>query len=138
MNPIDTYPFKDSALTIILVVSDLKRSKSFYIDILGAEFYREYDSSLVIKFLDNWILLVLPGEPTDDKPDIHYKIPQDPNKVSFSFTIRVQSCKESYEILQSRGVLFLTPPMDRGSEVRCFFKDPDGHLLEISEYRATR
>jgi catechol 2,3-dioxygenase-like lactoylglutathione lyase family enzyme len=28
---------------------------------------------------------------------------------------------------------FLTPPVDRGSEIRAFFRDPDGHLFEISE-----
>jgi catechol 2,3-dioxygenase-like lactoylglutathione lyase family enzyme len=25
------------------------------------------------------------------------------------------------------------PPVDRGGEIRAFFRDPDGHLLEISE-----
>ena len=24
-------------------------------------------------------------------------------------------------------------PVDHGYEVRCFFRDPDGHLLELSE-----
>ena len=118
-------------------MSDLIKSKSFYIDKLGAELYREYGDSVVLEFLDNWILLVLPGGPTDDKPDIYYKIPQDLSTVSHSFTIRVQNCKESYDILEARGVLFITPPKARGSEVRCFFKDPDGHLFEISEYKQT-
>ncbi len=30
-----------------------------------------------------------------------------------------------------------TPPLDRGGEIRCFFRDPDGHLLEISEVNVT-
>ena len=42
MNTLDANPFESSAITIILVVSDLLKSKSFYIDILGAELYREY------------------------------------------------------------------------------------------------
>jgi catechol 2,3-dioxygenase-like lactoylglutathione lyase family enzyme len=29
--------------------------------------------------------------------------------------------------------VFLTPPVDWGGEIRCFFRDPDGHLLEISQ-----
>jgi len=29
----------------------------------------------------------------------------------------------------------LTPPLDRGAEIRCFFRDPDGNLFEISEAR---
>ena len=35
--------------------------------------------------------------------------------------------------LKARGAEFLTPPFDRGSEIRCFFGDPDGRLLETSE-----
>ena len=30
-------PFEDSALTTILVVSDMARSKAFYVDVLGAD-----------------------------------------------------------------------------------------------------
>ena len=32
---------------------------------------------------------------------------------------------------------FLTAPVRHGSETRCFLRDPDGHLFELSEYRAT-
>jgi catechol 2,3-dioxygenase-like lactoylglutathione lyase family enzyme len=39
----------------------------------------------------------------------------------------------AYETLVGRGAEFLTPPVDYEWEVRCFFRDPDGHLLEISE-----
>lgn len=50
-------------------------------------------------------------------------------------TIRVPDCQAAYEVLKSRGAEFLTPPVDRGAEIRCFFRDPDGHLLEISQAR---
>jgi catechol 2,3-dioxygenase-like lactoylglutathione lyase family enzyme len=48
-------------------------------------------------------------------------------------TIRVPDCQGAYEILKARGAEFLTPPVDWGHEIRCFFRDPDGHLLEISQ-----
>jgi len=129
-------PFEESAMTTILVVSDMARSKSFYVDVLGAKIFREYGGdSLVLEFLENWILLVTPGGPTSDKPDTHFKVPIDKNIVSQSYTIRVKDCSKSYEILKQRGAEFITPPMDRGAETRCFFQDPDGHLFEISEYR---
>jgi hypothetical protein len=35
------YPFEDSALTTILVVSDMSESKSFYVNVLGANIFRE-------------------------------------------------------------------------------------------------
>ena len=62
-------PFEASALTTILVVSDMAKSKLFYVDVLGAKIFREYGGdSLVLEFLGNWILLVTPGGPTTDKP----------------------------------------------------------------------
>lgn len=129
-------PFEDSALTTILVVSDMAKSKLFYVDVLGAEVYREYGGdSLVLQFLGHWLLLVTSGGPTDDKPDTHFVPPTDKNAVSHSFTIRVKDCVRSYEMLQQRGADFITPPLARGAETRCFFRDPDGHLFEISEYR---
>ena len=130
-------PFKDSALTTILVVSDMAKSKAFYVDVLGADIFREYGGdSIVLEFLGCWILLVTSGEPTEDKPNTRFEPPQDPDAVSHAFTIRVNDCRKSYDILKGRGATFITPPLDRGAEIRCFFRDPDGHLFEISEYRA--
>lgn len=129
-------PFEDSALTSILVVSDLARSKEFYVGSLGANIFREYGGdSLVLEFLGNWILLVTPGGPTEDKPDVHFSVPGDLNSVSHSYTIRVKDCERSYKALREKNVEFITPPVSRGPETRCFFRDPDGHLFEISEYR---
>jgi catechol 2,3-dioxygenase-like lactoylglutathione lyase family enzyme len=130
-------PFKGSEFTTILVVSEMARSKKFYVDVLGATVFREYGGdSLVLKFLNNWILLVTPGGPTEDKPDTDFVVPTDKNKVSHSFTIRVSDCNRSYEILKGKGAEFITAPVVNGAETRCFFRDPDGHLFEISEYRS--
>lgn len=130
-------PFVNAALTTILVVQDLTVSKKFYVDVLGASLYREYGgNSVVLQFLNNWILLVLPGGPTDDKPGVVFKAPLDKETVSHSFTMRVDNCRQSYQILKERGAQFLTPPHTSGAETRCFFYDPDGHLFEISEYRS--
>ena len=133
----DKEPFAGSELTTILVVSDLAQSVTFYSEILGAKKFREYGgTSVVYKFLNNWILLVTPGGPTVDKPKVHYRPMRNENEVSHSFTIRVKDCKKSYDILKKRGAQFLSPPVSRGKEVRCFFRDPDGNLFEISEYNA--
>jgi len=73
--------------------------------------------------------------PTPDKPDITFAVSDRTGSVDHSFTIRVPSCQDAYETLKSRGAKFLTPPHDWGSEIRAFFRDPDGHLFEISESR---
>lgn len=129
-------PFESSELTTILVVSDIEKSRQFYIDQMGAKLFREYGgTSVVLQFLGNWILLVTSGGPTPDKPAISFETSSTPTRVSHSFTMRVKDCHYSYNILKKRGISFITPPYDWGAEIRCFFKDPDGNLFEISEYR---
>jgi catechol 2,3-dioxygenase-like lactoylglutathione lyase family enzyme len=128
------FPEEGMELTHILVVSDVDRSRRFYADVLGAEIYREYGgTSIVLRFLGNWLLLVTGGEPTEDKPTVTFAAPSDPDRVSHAFTIRVPDCRGAYESLRARGAEFLTPPVESDWEVRAFFRDPDGHLFEISE-----
>jgi lactoylglutathione lyase len=130
------FPAEGMELTHLLVVRDAERSKAFYRDVLGAEVYREYGgTSVVLRFLGTWLLLVTGGGPTADKPDVTFAEPVDPGTVSHEMTIRVPDCHAAYETLRARGAQFLTPPVDYDWEVRGFFRDPDGHLLEISEAR---
>ena len=131
-----TFPTPDMTLTTILVVADPAASKRWYLDVLGAELHGEYGSSVVLRFAGAWLLLVTGGQPTPDKPTIAFAAPDDSSRVDHSFTIRVQNCQASYETLTARGAAFLNPPHDWGGEIRCFFRDPDGHLFEISERRA--
>ena len=128
------FPTEGVALTLLLVVSDMDRSRHFYRDVLGATVYREYGgTSCVLNFVGNWLLLVTGGGPTRDKPTVTFAPPKDTDTVSHELTIRVPDCQGAYEILKARGATFLTPPVDWGGEIRCFFRDPDGNLLEISE-----
>lgn len=128
------FPSSGMELTHILVVNDMEASRSFYRDVLGATVVREYGgTSCVLNFQGCWLLLVTGGAPTKDKPDVTFAPPQNLESVSHSMTIRVPDCQKAYEILKSRGAHFLTPPVDWGAEIRCFFRDPDGHLLEISQ-----
>jgi len=124
----------DVAVTHILVVADPARSRDFWVAVLGAEVYREYGgTSVVLRFAGTWLLLVSRGGPTADKPTIVFAPPPDADRVSHAITLRVTDCQATYEALQSRGATFLTPPYDWGSEIRCFLRDPDGHLVEISQ-----
>jgi catechol 2,3-dioxygenase-like lactoylglutathione lyase family enzyme len=130
------FPTHGMAVTVLRVVSDMPRAVAFYRDVLGAELYREYGgTSAVFSFAGSWLLLVTGGEPTADKPTVTFAPPDDPDRVSTELTIRVPDCRAAYETLRARGAEFLTPPYDWGAEIRCFFRDPDGHLLEISEAR---
>jgi len=128
------FPTEGVVLTLLLVVGDMKRSRHFYRDVLGATVYREYGgTSGVLSFQGAWLLLVTGGGPIKDKPTVTFAPPTQPDIVSHELTIRVPDCHAAFEILKERGAIFLTPPVDRGGEIRCFFRDPDSNLLEISE-----
>jgi catechol 2,3-dioxygenase-like lactoylglutathione lyase family enzyme len=129
------FPTPDVEVTLLLVVSDAERSKVFYRDVLGAELYREYGgSSVVLRFQGTWLLLVTGGEPTRDKPDVRFAVP-DPRVATHELTLRVPDCQGAYAELTARGATFLTPPVEYEHEIRAFLRDPDGHLIEISQVR---
>lgn len=130
----DEFPVEGVELTLLLVVSDIARAVHFYTEVLGASLFREYGgTSAVLQFQGTWLLLVTGGGPTPGKPTVTFAPPQNPDTVSHQLTMRVPDCRAAYEVLKSRGADFLAEPVDRGGESRAFFRDPDGHLLEISE-----
>ena len=55
----------------------------------------------------------------------------DPNTTSSFLNIRVADIQEIYEDWSAKGAQFLTPPVDHGVELRCYLRDPDGHLIEV-------
>ena len=121
-------------MTHILVVKDLRRSRDWYRDVLGATLTGEYGgSSAVFNFHGAWLLTVTPGGETEDKPGTEFVPPPDPSRISHSITIRVPDCRVAYQLLRSRGAIFLSEPLESAWEIRGFFRDPDGHLFEISE-----
>jgi len=130
-------PLDGSELTQLLVVSDLDRSRAFYRDVLGATVEREYGgTSCVLRLLGTWLLLVTAGGPTPDKPSVTFAPPDDPDRVAREMTIRVPDARASHAALVARGAVFLAPLTESAWEIRGFFRDPDGHLIEISEARS--
>lgn len=128
------FPDGASALTTLLVVSDVERSTAWYRDVLGADLFRAYGGdSAVFELLGAWLLLVAGGPPTPGKPTVTFAPPDDPDRASTQLVFRVDDCWACYRDLRGRGAEFLAEPVDRGGEVRAFFRDPDGHLFEISE-----
>ena len=128
------FPTAGVELRHLLVVSDYERSKAFYRDVLGATVAREFTGTLCfLSFGGGQILLTVAGGPMKDKPTVTFASPTHPDAVSSELAIRVPDCSAAYEVLRSRGAEFLTPPVGWGYEIRAFFRDPDGHLLEISQ-----
>jgi hypothetical protein len=59
--------------------------------------------------------------------------PHDPDRVSSFLNIGVADSAAVYSQGCPRGARFLTPPIERKIEIRCYIRDPDGHLIDVGE-----
>lgn len=126
--------FAASAVTTMLVVRDIRASRDWYVSVLDAEVHGEYGgTAVVLSLLGSWVLLVTGGGPDAGKPTVTLTPPPDRDDVSAQMIFRVDDCVGSYDLLSERGASFLAPPHVRDGETRAFFRDPDGHLFEISQ-----
>jgi catechol 2,3-dioxygenase-like lactoylglutathione lyase family enzyme len=132
----DPFPAARTELTHLLVVADIEASRRWYEQVLGATVHRAYGgTSVVLQLLGQWLLLVTGGEPTADKPTVMFAAPPNPDVVSAEMIFGVADCRRVHDELRARGAAFLAPPVEYPWEIRAFFRDPDGHLFEISEAR---
>ena len=125
-------PGKGITLTHFIVSDDVERSRRFYTDVLGGETVYAGEPSFVA-LANSWIIINVGGGPTDDKPSVTLETPPDPDRVSSFLNIRVADIEAVYAEWSARGAEFLTPPKQHESEIRCYIRDPDGHLIEVGQ-----
>jgi len=125
-------PQEGFVLTHFIVSDDVKRSARFYTEVLGGELVVEGEPSIVA-LANGWVIINVGGGPTDDKPAVTLEAPRDPNRTSSFLNIRVADIDAIYSEWSARGAEFLTPPKDHGREIRCYVRDPDGHLIEVGQ-----
>lgn len=73
------------------------------------------------------------GGPTPDKPDVVLTPPEAGDPVSAFLNIRVADIAAFYAEALGKGADFLSEPQDRGTELRCYLRDPDGYLIEVGQ-----
>ena len=126
----------EPAVAPLLVVSDLARSLRFYIDVVGAAPVTTGESYARLSLGAGMLHLVTRSEPTPDKPGVTLA-PPDPTAavVHGEIVVEVPDCRAMYSRLAAKGAAFLAPPTvpPWGHEVRAFLRDPDGHLIELSQ-----
>ena len=125
-------PTEGIALTHFIVSDDVERSRRFYTEVLGGETVLDGPPAIVA-LANGWIVINVGGAPTDDKPTVTLQAPANPDRVSSFLNIRVADIQAVYTEWSARGATFLTPPIDRGTEIRCYMRDPDGHLIEVGQ-----
>ncbi|MYS86847.1 VOC family protein, partial [Embleya scabrispora] len=125
-------PVTGVLLTHFLTVRDVPRSRAFYTDVLGGSVVLE-ENPCIVKLANGWIIMNPGGGPTPDKPDVMLQPPDDPNTTSSFLNIRVADIEACYRDWSAKGAEFLTPPIDRKAELRCYLRDPDGYLIEVGQ-----
>ena len=124
----------DMVLTNFIVSNDIERSLKFYVDVLGGEVARKSDEGpAIVRLANSWIIINSGGGPTDDKPDVTLEVPTDPTRTSAFLNIRVADIHAVHAKWASLGAEFLTDPKDHEFEIRCYMRDPDGHLIEVGQ-----
>src|SRR5262245_13129132 len=129
-------PSEGILLTYFIVSADVDRSREFYVDVLGGTAVLE-SGPAIVQLANSWITINVGGGPTEDKPDVVLEPPSDPNRANAFINIRVADIQAVYQEWSARGAQFLTPPQQRATEIRCYLRDPDGHLIEVGQLTGT-
>ena len=125
-------PAEGIVLTHFIVSDDVERSRRFYTEVLGGRVAFPGDP-VNVALANSWIVINGGGGPTDDKPTVILETPRDPDRVSSFLNIRVKDIEAVYAEWSARGAQFLTPPKHHQYEIRCYIRDPDGHLIEVGQ-----
>jgi catechol 2,3-dioxygenase-like lactoylglutathione lyase family enzyme len=125
-------PAEGITVTHFLVVRNVARSRAFYADVLGGQVVIE-ENPCVVRLANSWVIMNPGGPPTPDKPDVDLVPNEATDRVSSFLNIRVADIDACYRDWSAKGAEFLTEPIDRGAELRCYMRDPDGFLIEVGQ-----
>ena len=128
-------PREGISIAHFLTVADIERSARFYETVFGGRILSRGDSSgapAYIQIANTWLLVNVGGGPTPDKPSVTLTVP-DPNHINSFMNIRVADIQACYELWKSRGAEFITEPIPKYGETRCYIRDPDGYIIEVGQ-----
>jgi catechol 2,3-dioxygenase-like lactoylglutathione lyase family enzyme len=125
-------PSEGFIATLFITVRKVARSRDFYSRILGGKVVIE-ENPCMVKLANSWIIMNPGGGPTPDKPGISVVNYEADNTTSIFLNLRVADIDACYKEWSERGAEFVTPPIDRGPEIRCYMRDPDGYMIEVGQ-----
>ncbi len=128
-------PREGISITHFLTVADIERSARYYEQVFGARILSKGDGKGApgyVQIENTWLILNVGGGPTPDKPTVTLSTP-DPNHINSFMNIRVADIQACYQLWTSRGAHFLTEPLEKYGEWRCYIRDPDGYIIEVGQ-----
>jgi predicted enzyme related to lactoylglutathione lyase len=132
----ELHPREGFTVTFFITVADVERSARFYEKVFDGRIQSLGDTkgaSGHIQIANTWLIVNVGGGPTPDKPTVTLSVPADPDKVSSFMNIRVADIQACYELWKSRGAEFITEPIAKYGEIRCYIRDPDGYIIEVGQ-----
>ena len=125
-------PAEGILVTLCIAVREVARSRDFYSRVLGGTVVLA-ENPCIVKLANSWVIMGPGGPPTPDKPGISMVTREPGDTVSIFLNLRVADIQARYQEWQAKGAEFVTPPIDRGTETRCYIRDPDGYLIEVGQ-----
>jgi catechol 2,3-dioxygenase-like lactoylglutathione lyase family enzyme len=119
-------------VTLFITVRSVARSRDFYSRVLGGTVVLD-ENPCMVRLSNSWIIMNPGGPPTPDKPGISVVDYKPTDTTSIFLNLRVADIQACYEAWKEKGAEFVTPPIDRGAEIRCYMRDPDGYLIEVGQ-----
>src|SRR3954454_2682727 len=125
-------PDEGFLVTQFLTVRSVAESRRFYSEVLGGRVVLE-ETPCMVKLANSWVIMNPGGGPTPDKPGITLVAHEPAKQVSAFLNLRVADIEACYRDWSGKGAEFLTEPIDRGAEIRCYMRDPDGFLIAVGQ-----
>ena len=127
-------PREGISIAQFLTVADIERSARYYEKVFGARILSLGDGNApgYLQLENIWMILNVGGGPTPDKPTVTLSLP-DPNHINSFLNMRVADIQACYKLWKSRGAEFITEPIPKYGEIRCYIRDPDGYIIEVGQ-----
>jgi len=127
-------PREGISIAHFLTVTDIDRSLDYYEKVFSARILSRGDGNApgYLQLANIWMILNVGGGPTPDKPTVTLSVP-DPNHINSFMNFRVADIQRCYELWKSRGAEFITEPIKKYGETRCYIRDPDGYIIEVGQ-----
>lgn len=111
-------------------VTDLKRAKDFYVNLLGFDFVRENKHMVFCKNQDDYFVLTHSEKPVDPNPG-------DETSIHTAFYVDPDEYDRAKDYLKAKGVKILLDEERRGDATftgrSLYFHDPDRNVLELHD-----
>lgn len=121
------------ANAVVLIVSDLERSRAFYTVSLGMKVAGGDEDVVVFRTEQGGMLILISHHRADALLGADNVDHGDFSAARSYNVAEVDDVDQAYEKLGSRGVDFFREPESHPWGIRtAFFRDPDGHVWEIS------